>query len=86
MRPLDPGTGIDRAMGQEATLPSGMTPRPAWTTPRCTGLLPGTAIEFLEQEPFGGAFVVRVGDEIVRVGPQAAEHIFVGGAAPGSPA
>jgi DtxR family Mn-dependent transcriptional regulator len=41
------------------------------------GLLPGTAIEFLEQEPFGGAFVVRVGGEQVRVAPQAAEQIFV---------
>jgi len=41
------------------------------------GLLPGTAIEFLEQEPFGGAFVVRVGDEITRVAPQAAKQIFV---------
>jgi DtxR family Mn-dependent transcriptional regulator len=44
------------------------------------GLLPGTAIEFLEQEPYGGAFVVRVGDQIVRVGAQAAAHIFVGAA------
>jgi DtxR family Mn-dependent transcriptional regulator len=44
------------------------------------GLLPGTAIEFLEQEPFGGAYVVRVGDQVVRVGPQAAAHIFVGDA------
>lgn len=42
------------------------------------GLLPGTAIELIAQEPFGGAFVVRVGDEVVRVGPQAAEQIFVG--------
>ena len=41
------------------------------------GLLPGTAIEFVEQEPFGGAFVVRVGGETVRVAPQAAEQIFV---------
>jgi DtxR family Mn-dependent transcriptional regulator len=44
------------------------------------GLLPGTAIEFIEQEPFGGAFVVRVGSELVRVAPQAAEQIFVGAA------
>lgn len=44
------------------------------------GLLPGTAIEFLSQEPFGGAFIVRVGDEIVRVAPRAAEQIFVGAA------
>jgi len=42
------------------------------------GLLPGTAIEFVLQEPFGGAYVVRVGDEIVRVAPRAAEQIFVG--------
>jgi DtxR family Mn-dependent transcriptional regulator len=41
------------------------------------GLLPGTAIEFVEQEPFGGAFVVRVGGDRVRVAPQAAEQIFV---------
>lgn len=41
------------------------------------GLLPGTAIEFVEQEPFGGAYVVRVGGEEVRVAPQAAEQIFV---------
>ena len=42
------------------------------------GLLPGTAIEFVEQEPFGGAFVVRMGGETVRVAPQAAAQIFVG--------
>jgi Fe2+ transport system protein FeoA len=42
------------------------------------GLLPGTAIEFVTQEPFGGAYVIRVGDEIVRVAPRAAEQIFVG--------
>jgi len=42
------------------------------------GLLPGTAIEFISQEPFGGAYIVRVGDEIVRVAPRAAEQIFVG--------
>jgi DtxR family Mn-dependent transcriptional regulator len=41
------------------------------------GLLPGTAIEFVEQEPFGGAFILRVGGETVRVAPQAAEQIFV---------
>ena len=49
------------------------------------GLLPGTAIEFIEQEPFGGAFVVRVGGEIVRVAPQAAEQIFVGVAQESAP-
>lgn len=42
------------------------------------GLLPGTAIEFIEREPFGGAFVVRVGDETVRIAPEAAEQLYVG--------
>ncbi len=42
------------------------------------GLLPGTAIEFVEQEPFGGAYLVRVGDELARVAPQAAARIYVG--------
>ncbi len=41
------------------------------------GLLPGATIEFLEQEPFGGAFVLRVGGQIVRVPPGAAAQIFV---------
>ena len=46
------------------------------------GLLPGTAIEFVTQEPFGGAYVVRVGDELVRVAPRAAQQIFVSGSDP----
>ena len=41
------------------------------------GLLPGTAIEFLEQEPFGGAYLLRLGGEIVRVAPKAAQQIYV---------
>ena len=45
---------------------------------KALGLLPGTGIEFVEQEPFGGAFLVRVGGEVVRVAPRAAEQIFVG--------
>lgn len=44
---------------------------------QAVGLLPGTAIEFLGQEPFGGAFIVQVGGTTVRVAPLAAEHIFV---------
>lgn len=44
---------------------------------RDLGLLPGTAIEFLEQEPFGGAYIVRVGDRTVRVAPQVADRVFV---------
>lgn len=42
------------------------------------GLLPGTAIEFIEQEPFGGAYVLRVGGQIVRVPPPVAQQIYVG--------
>lgn len=41
------------------------------------GLLPGAAIEFIEQEPFGGAYIVRVGENTVRVAPKAAEQIYV---------
>jgi len=44
---------------------------------KALGLLPGTAIEFVDREPFGGAFLVRAGGELVRVAPQAAEQIFV---------
>jgi DtxR family Mn-dependent transcriptional regulator len=47
------------------------------------GLLPGTAIEFVNQEPFGGAYLVRVGDDLVRVAPRAAEQIFVGAVSEG---
>lgn len=42
------------------------------------GLLPGTAIELVEQEPFGGRFVVKTGGTVVYVAPRAAEQIFVG--------
>ena len=45
---------------------------------KALGLMPGTAIELISREPFGGAFVVRVGHEVVRVAPGAAEQIFVG--------
>lgn len=48
------------------------------------GLLPGTAIELVEQEPFGGAFVVRVAGREVRVAPGAAAQIFVGAARSGA--
>lgn len=41
------------------------------------GLLPGTAIHLEEVEPFGGAYVVRVGDRQVRVAPGAASQIYV---------
>jgi DtxR family transcriptional regulator, Mn-dependent transcriptional regulator len=41
------------------------------------GLLPGTAISLLDQEPFEGALVLRVAEETVRIAPQAAEGVFV---------
>lgn len=41
------------------------------------GLVPGTEIEFLEQEPFGGSFLLRVGDEVIRVAPHAAAQIYI---------
>lgn len=44
---------------------------------KALGLLPGTVIDFVEQEPFGGAYIVRVGGQSVRVAPQAAQQIFV---------
>ena len=40
-------------------------------------MLPGTAIELVEQEPYGGAFVVRVGGREVRVAPLAARSIYI---------
>ena len=40
-------------------------------------MLPGTAIELVEQEPYGGAFLVRVGGREVRVAPQAARSIYI---------
>ncbi len=41
------------------------------------GMLPGTQIELIEQEPFGGAYIVRKGDITARVPPGAAAQIFV---------
>jgi DtxR family Mn-dependent transcriptional regulator len=41
------------------------------------GVTPGTAIEFVEQEPFDGAFVVKVGGKRVRLTPRAAAQVFV---------
>jgi len=42
------------------------------------GLLPGTAIELLDREPFEGDLLLRVHGETVRLAPQAAAQIFVG--------
>jgi DtxR family transcriptional regulator, Mn-dependent transcriptional regulator len=44
------------------------------------GLLPGTAITLVEEEPFDGALVVRVGDREVRVARGAAAGVFVSAA------
>ncbi len=41
------------------------------------GLLPGTAIEFVEREPFDGAFLLQVGGSLVRISPTAAKQVFV---------
>jgi DtxR family Mn-dependent transcriptional regulator len=41
------------------------------------GLLPGTAITLVEQEPFEGPLVLRVGDATVRIARQAAQGVFV---------
>lgn len=41
------------------------------------GLLPGTAITLLEQEPFEGSLVLRIGERTVRVAHQAAQSVFV---------
>ncbi len=49
------------------------------------GLLPGTAIRFLEQEPFGGAYIVQIGDRLIRIAPMAAQHIFVSAATKSEP-
>ena len=69
------GTRFGITVPSEAALPL----LPGKTQP--FNLLPGTAIEFMEREPFEGDFVVRVAGETVRVAPQAAAQIFVGAAA-----
>ena len=39
-------------------------------------LLPGTRIEFLGQEPFGGSFTLKVGQKKLSLPPEAARQIF----------
>lgn len=41
------------------------------------GLRPGTAVQILDREPFGGSLQVLVGSREVRVSPQAAQNVFV---------
>jgi DtxR family Mn-dependent transcriptional regulator len=41
------------------------------------GLLPGTTITLVEQEPFEGSLVLKIGSETVRVARQAAQAVFV---------
>lgn len=41
------------------------------------GLVPGAAITLVEEEPFEGSLILKVGDETVRVARQAAQSIFV---------
>lgn len=41
------------------------------------GVMPGTAIEFVRQEPFQGPLVLRIGGKLVRITPQAAREVYV---------
>jgi DtxR family Mn-dependent transcriptional regulator len=41
------------------------------------GVTPGTAIEFVKQEPFEGALILKVGGKFVQLTPHAAKQIFV---------
>jgi DtxR family Mn-dependent transcriptional regulator len=41
------------------------------------GVVPGTAFEFVRQEPFEGPLVLRIGGKLVRLTPQAARDVFV---------
>lgn len=41
------------------------------------GITPGTAIEFVTQEPFEGPLVLNIGGKLVRLTPHAARQVFV---------
>jgi DtxR family Mn-dependent transcriptional regulator len=41
------------------------------------GVTPGTAIEFVTQEPFEGPLVLKIGGKVVRLTAQAAKDVFV---------
>lgn len=41
------------------------------------GIIPGTAIEFVKQEPFEGPLILNVGGKLVQLTPHAAKQIFV---------
>lgn len=41
------------------------------------GVTPGTAIEFVTQEPFDGPLVLNIGGKVVRLTPHVARQIFV---------
>ena len=41
------------------------------------GMTPGTAIEFVTQEPFEGPLVLKVGGKLVRLTPHVARQVFV---------
>jgi DtxR family Mn-dependent transcriptional regulator len=41
------------------------------------GVVPGTAFEFVCQEPFEGPLILRIGGRMVRLTPQAAREVFV---------
>jgi DtxR family transcriptional regulator, Mn-dependent transcriptional regulator len=44
---------------------------------KALGVMPGTAFEFVRQEPFDGPLVLRIGGKLVRLTPQAAREVFV---------
>jgi DtxR family Mn-dependent transcriptional regulator len=44
---------------------------------KALGVVPGTALEFVRQEPFEGPLVLRIGGKLVRLSPHAARDVFV---------
>jgi DtxR family Mn-dependent transcriptional regulator len=44
---------------------------------KALGVVPGTAFEFVRQEPFEGPLVLRIGGKLVRLSPHAARDVFV---------
>ncbi len=45
------------------------------------GMTPGTAIEFISQEPFDGPLMLNIGGKLVRLTPHVARQVFVDAAA-----
>jgi DtxR family Mn-dependent transcriptional regulator len=45
-------------------------------------LRPGTVVSLADREPFGGSLQIHVKDQVFRVTPEAARHVFVETVAP----